>query len=213
MIDSLRHKGLRKRLLRIVESKGIDDQKILDAMYNVPRHFFLPQGFDERAYEDNAFPIAAEQTISQPYTVAYQTRLLNVKADDKILEIGTGSGYQTCVLLELGAKVYTIERQKVLFDETSAFIRKLGYSANCYYGDGYKGLPGYSPFDKILITCGAPYIPEALLVQLRIGGILVAPVGESDSQTMIRITRISENDYQKEDFGKFVFVPFLKGKS
>lgn len=211
MNDSYRHKGLRKKLIENIRRKSIDDEKVLNAMMNVPRHLFMAKGFEERAYQDNAFPIDAGQTISQPYTVAFQTSLLNVKEGDKILEIGTGSGYQTAVLLELGAKVYTIERQKILFKSSQLLLRKLRYNAFFYYGDGYKGLPTYGPFDKILITAGAPYVPEDLKNQLKLNGIFVAPVGAFNVQDMIRIIKISDTKYKIEKHGKFVFVPLLKG--
>ena len=209
----MKHKGMRKRLLQQLVTKGITDQNILDAMYRVPRHFFLPMGFDERAYQDNAFPIKAEQTISQPYTVAFQTSLLNVQKDDKILEIGTGSGYQTAILMELCSNVYSIERQKILFSEASILLRKMNYNPKLFYGDGYKGLPTYSPFDKILLTAGAKFIPEDLLLQLRAGGVIVAPVGPDKQQKMLRIEKQLNGEIITKDFGNFVFVPFLEGKN
>ncbi|NPA68636.1 MAG: protein-L-isoaspartate(D-aspartate) O-methyltransferase [Chlorobi bacterium] len=212
MTDSYRHKGLRKRLIDEIKNKGIKDEKVLEAMLNIPRHFFTAKGFEERAYTDNALPIAADQTISQPYTVAFQTSLLNVKRGDKILEIGTGSGYQAAVLLELGAKLFTVERQKTLFLSSQKILKQLGYFPYSYYGDGYNGLPAYSPFDKILITAGAPDIPENLLNQLKTGGVMVIPVGKRDSQEMLRIIKISETEYKTENHGKFIFVPMLKGK-
>jgi protein-L-isoaspartate(D-aspartate) O-methyltransferase len=211
MIDTYRHKGLRKQLIEIVKNKGITDERILNVMMNVPRHFFMAKGFEERAYQDNAFPIAADQTISQPFTVAFQTHLLNISIDDKVLEIGTGSGYQAAVLMELGVKLFTIERQRELFNTSTMLLKKLGYNPFTYYGDGYKGLPTYAPFDKILITAGAPSIPEELLKQLKTGGILVAPIGPRNTQEMIRITKIDDTKYKHESFGKFVFVPMLKG--
>lgn len=212
MNDSYKCKGLRKSLIKQLQEKGISSAAILQAFDNIPRHFFIPKGFEEQAYKDVAFPIEAEQTISQPYTVAFQTSLLDIKKGDKVLEIGTGSGFQTAILVELGAKVYTIERQKELFRKANIMLRKLKKEAYCYYGDGYKGLPTYSPFDKILITAGAPYIPEALKLQLKVGGILVSPVGRTDSQDMIRLTKTKENRLVEENFGKFVFVPLLQGK-
>jgi len=211
MIDTYRHKGLRKQLIEIVKNKGITDERILNVMMNVPRHFFMAKGFEERAYQDNAFPIAADQTISQPFTVAFQTHLLNISKDDKVLEIGTGSGYQAAVLMELGVKLFTIERQRELFNTSTMLLKKLGYNPFTYYGDGYKGLPTYAPFDKILITAGAPSIPEELLKQLKTGGILVAPIGPRNTQEMIRITKIDDTKYKHESFGKFIFVPMLKG--
>jgi protein-L-isoaspartate(D-aspartate) O-methyltransferase len=171
----------------------------------------MAKGFEERAYQDNAFPIAADQTISQPFTVAFQTHLLNISKDDKVLEIGTGSGYQAAVLMELGVKLFTIERQRELFNTSTMLLKKLGYNPFTYYGDGYKGLPTYAPFDKILITAGAPSIPEELLKQLKTGGILVAPIGPRNTQEMIRITKIDDTKYKHESFGKFIFVPMLKG--
>jgi len=212
MIDSYRHKGLRKRLIDSLREKGIDNELILSAMMTVPRHYFMAKGFEERAYQDNAFPIAADQTISQPYTVAFQSSLLEIKNGDKVLEIGTGSGYQAAVLLEAGAKLFTIERHKVLFKSSQILLKKLGYFPYSYYGDGYKGLPTYAPFDKILITAGASAIPETLLKQLKIGGIMVVPTGPRHSQDMLKVIKISDDDYETENHGKFVFVPMLKGK-
>ncbi len=212
MSDTYKYKGLRKQLVDSIERKGISDKKVLAALMKVPRHLFMATGFEERAYQDNAFPIAAEQTISQPYTVAVQTSLLEIEKGDKVLEIGTGSGYQTSILLELGAKVYTIERQKILFREAQLILRKLNYNPYCYYGDGYKGLPTYGPFDKILITAGAAEMPEELKKQLKVGGILVAPIGSRSSQDMLKVTKKTEEEYLVESYGKFVFVPMLKGK-
>lgn len=213
MTDSYRFKGLRKRLVETIRGKGITNNSVLDAIMTVPRHLFMAQGFEERAYKDNAFPIAADQTISQPYTVAFQTSLLNIKAKDKVLEVGTGSGYQAAILLELGVKLYTIERQRELFLSSQILLNKLGYNSYSYYGDGYAGLPTYAPFDKILITAGAPEVPKELLKQLKIGGVMVAPIGSRESQDMLRITKIGELKFKKENFGKFVFVPMLKGKN
>ena len=213
MIESYKLKGLRKNLVDIVRAKGISDVRILNALLKIPRHLFMAKGFEERAYQDNAFPIAADQTISQPYTVAFQTSLLDVKKGEKILEVGTGSGYQAAVLLELGVKLYTIERQRELFLSSQIILNKLGYNPFSYYGDGYAGLPTYAPFDKILITAGAPDIPKELLRQLKVGGIMVAPIGELHSQDMLKITKIEETKFKKENFGKFVFVPMLKGKN
>jgi protein-L-isoaspartate(D-aspartate) O-methyltransferase len=212
MIDSYRHKGLRKILIDSLRDKGIRDENVLNAMNKIPRHFFMAKGFEERAYQDNAFPIAADQTISQPYTVAFQTSLLNIKKGNKVLEVGTGSGYQAAVLSELGVKLYTIERQQVLFKSSQVLLKKLGYYPYSYYGDGYKGLPTYAPFDKILVTAGASAVPESLLKQLKTGGIMVVPTGPRHSQDMLKIIKISENDYKTENHGKFVFVPMLKGK-
>lgn len=212
MIDSYKYKGLRERLVNSLREKGINQEPVLQAMLKIPRHFFMAKGFEERAYQDNAFPIAAGQTISQPYTVAFQTSLLEIKPIDKVLEIGTGSGYQAAVLLELGAKVYTMERQKELYKSAQILLRKLGYMPFCFYKDGYEGLPTYGPFDKILITAGAPKIPETLIKQLKTNGILVAPIGNSENQDMIKLTKISETEYKTQNLGKFAFVPMLKGK-
>ncbi|MCD4794773.1 MAG: protein-L-isoaspartate(D-aspartate) O-methyltransferase [Bacteroidales bacterium] len=213
MLDSYKHKGLRKRLIDGIKRKGITNENVLNAVMKVPRHFFMAKGFEERAYQDNAFPIAADQTISQPYTVAVQTSLLDVQKGEKVLEIGTGSGYQAAVLLELGANLFTIERQRELYKSSQLLLKKLGYFPFSYFGDGYKGLPTYAPFNKILITAGAPEIPQELLKQLKIGGILVAPIGSSGSQDMLKVTKISETEFKEESFGKFVFVPMLKGKN
>ena len=213
MTDSYKHKGLRKRLIETVKNKGVENQKVLNAIMNVPRHLFMAKGFEERAYQDNAFPIAADQTISQPYTVAFQTDLLDITKGDKVLEVGTGSGYQAAVLLELGVKLYTIERQRELFQSSQILLKRLNYYPFCYYGDGYKGLPTYAPFDKILITAGAEEVPEELLKQLKIGGTLVAPIGPRHTQDMLKITKVDDQKFKKESFGKFVFVPMLKGKN
>lgn len=211
--DSLRHQGLRKRLAEGIRIKGIKDQRVLDAIAKVPRHLFMDSSFIQFAYKDQAFPIGAGQTISQPFTVAFQTQLLDIQPNDKILEVGTGSGYQAAVLLEMGANVFTIERQKELYLNVQQLLPDIGYHPKFFYGDGYKGLPTYGPFDKILVTAGAPSVPEDLLKQLRIGGILVVPIGASDKQTMYKITRVAEDDFEKEKHGNFVFVPMLKGTS
>lgn len=213
MTDTYRHKGLRKKLAQVVSKKGIKNAKVLEAIESIPRHLFIPDNaLHQYAYEDNPFPIGSGQTISQPYTVAFQTELLELNPRDKVLEIGTGSGYQTAVLLEMGAKVFSIERQKTLFDRTKELLPKLGYNTKLFYGDGYKGLPTFAPFDKIIVTAGAPYIPEDLLSQLNVGGILVIPVDEGDSQRMKKITKLANNKFETEDLGLFRFVPLLKEK-
>jgi protein-L-isoaspartate(D-aspartate) O-methyltransferase len=204
---------MRNQLGEIVASKGIRDKKVLAAIKSVPRHLFMDSSFEDHAYQDKAFPIAASQTISQPYTVAYQTELLELKPGDKVLEIGTGSGYQTAILLELQAKVYTIERQLELFKKTKLFFEKMGYRPKKYvFGDGYKGLPDEAPFDGIIVTAGAPNVPKPLLSQLAVGGRLVIPVGE-DEQVMTRITRTSVKEFQREELGVFRFVPMLEDKN
>ncbi len=210
MEDTYRHKGLRRQLVKVVKSKGIKDQKILDAINKIPRHFFLmDSALVEHAYQDKAFPIGEGQTISQPYTVAFQTEKLEVKPGDKVLEIGTGSGYQAIVLLEMGAKVYTIEYQKKLYERTRKFLPSLGYNANFFYGDGSQGLPRHAPYDKIIVTAGAPTVPSALIEQLKVGGMLVIPVGDSRAQKMLRITKVDEDKIRKEEFTDFAFVPLL----
>ena len=196
-----------------VRSKGISDERVLEALMKVPRHLFMDTGFVKFAYKDQAFPIGCGQTISQPYTVAYQTQLLDVHKHLKVLEIGTGSGYQTAILLEMGAKVYTIERQRELYIRTQSFLPSIGYKANFFYGDGYEGHVSYGPYDRILITAGAGEVPEKLKLQLRPGGIMVIPLGDSNSQVMTRIVREGEDDYRITEHGRFVFVPLLKGKS
>lgn len=211
--DTYRHKGLRKKLIELIREKGITEKNVLKAIENVPRHFFMDNAFAEHAYQDKAFPIGAGQTISQPYTVAFQTQLLNLKKGEKVLEIGTGSGYQTCVLLELGAKVFTVERQKDLYDTTSIHLPEMGYNPKFFYGDGYKGLPAFAPFDKILVTAGAPYIPQPLLQQLKTGGILVIPVGDGGVQVMTSMVKISEDKFDKTEHGAFRFVPLLNEKA
>ncbi len=211
MQDTYRHKGMRRRLIAQLRERGISDEKVLAAMEALPRHFFLDKAFEEHAYEDKAFPIGSEQTISQPYTVAYQTSLLQVQKRDKILEIGTGSGYQAAILALLGARVYTVERQEALYHSAKALLEQLNIgNVRCFLRDGYKGLPEYAPFDKILVTAGAAEVPPALLEQLKTGGILVIPVGE-EVQRMYRITRLSEREYREETFDNFRFVPFLEG--
>lgn len=209
--DSLHHQGMRKRLAEEVARKGITDQKIITAIERIPRHLFMESSFVKFAYKDQAFPIGAGQTISQPYTVAFQTQLLQVKPHSKILEVGTGSGYQAAVLLELGAQVFTIERQRELYLKVQQFLPSLGYHARFFFGDGYKGLPTYGPFDGIIVTAGAPYIPEELKLQLKIGGRLVIPVDYNDHQKMILLTRVDETSFDQQNFGDFAFVPMLKG--
>ncbi|RUA09203.1 MAG: protein-L-isoaspartate O-methyltransferase [Flavobacteriia bacterium] len=208
--DSTKHKGLRNQLVDTIERKGIKDKKVLEAIRNIPRHLFMDSGFIDFAYQDKPFPIAAEQTISQPYTVAFQTELLRVKPKDRILEVGTGSGYQAAVLIEMGAEVYSIERQKELYNKTRKFLPKIGYvPKKLIYGDGYKGLPEKAPYDSIIVTAGAPFVPKALLKQLKINGRLVIPVGEN-TQKMTLIIRKSEKEFEKHEFGDFRFVPMLK---
>ncbi len=213
MKDTLKHKGMRNKLVDIVAAKGIADKQVLEALRNVPRHFFMDSSFEGHAYQDKAFPIAADQTISQPYTVARQTELLEVQPNQKILEIGTGSGYQTAVLLDLKAKVYTIERQLELFKKTRLFFDKMGYRPKkMVFGDGYKGLPEEAPFDGIVVTAGAPQIPKALLAQLKVGGKLVIPVGE-DEQIMTVVTRKTDKEFEKMEYGAYRFVPLLEDKN
>jgi len=210
--DTTKHNGLRNQLVKIIAEKGITDKNVLMALGNVPRHLFLDSSFADFAYQDKAFPIGSDQTISQPYTVAFQTELLQVHENHQILEIGTGSGYQTAVLLEMGAKVYTIERQQELFKKTKLFLPKLGYKPKkIIFGDGYKGLPDDAPFDGIIVTAGAPFVPKALLSQLKIGGRLVIPIGGAE-QIMTLFIRTSEKDFEKHELGKFKFVPMLNNK-
>ena len=213
MKDTFKHKGLRQKLVETIKSKGIKNENVLQAIGNIPRHLFMDSGFLDHAYQDKAFPIAANQTISQPYTVAFQTELLQTKKGNKILEIGTGSGYQAAVLCELGAKVYSIERQQELFKKTSKFLPKLGYMPKkLIFGDGYKGLPEEAPFDGIIVTAGAPFVPKPLLAQLKIGGKLVIPVGD-DVQTMTLYIRKGTKEFEKHEFGDFRFVPLLEDKN
>ncbi|MVO10497.1 protein-L-isoaspartate(D-aspartate) O-methyltransferase [Flavobacterium sp. TP390] len=213
MKDTPKHQGLRNQLAKLLEQKGITDKNVLDAIRKIPRHLFLNSSFEDFAYQDKAFPIAAGQTISQPYTVAFQSQLLDVKKEHKILEIGTGSGYQTAVLCTMGAKVYTIERQNELFKITSLLLPKLGIRPkHISFGDGYKGLPQYAPFDSIIVTAGAPFIPPALMAQLKIGGKLVIPLGE-EHQIMTMLVRKNESQFEKHEFGEFRFVPLLEDKN
>ena len=213
MRDTSKHQGLRNQLANVLKAKGIIDEKVLNAVREIPRHLFIDSSFEDHAYKDKAFPIAAEQTISQPYTVAFQSQTLKVKPDDKVLEIGTGSGYQTAVLLELKAMVYTIERQQELFKKTSLFLPKLGYNPKKFiFGDGYKGLPSQAPFDKIIVTAGAPFVPKPLLAQLKIGGMLLIPVGDQ-TQIMTLFIRKSSKEFEKHELGDFAFVPMLEEKN
>ncbi len=213
MKDTFKHQGMRQKLVDTLIKKGIKDDGVLKAIGKIPRHLFMDSGFIDHAYQDKAFPIGADQTISQPYTVAFQSELLQIKPGDKILEIGTGSGYQCAVLIELGAKVYSIERQQELFKKTSKFLPKIGYRAKkLIFGDGYKGLPEEAPFKSIIVTAGAPYVPNPLLSQLEIGGRLVIPVGD-DVQTMTLFIRKGPKDFEKHEFGEFRFVPLLEDKN
>ena len=212
--DTYRHKGLRKQLVEGIRSKGISDEQVLEAILEIPRHYFIDSAFDKIAYEDRAFPIAEGQTISQPYTVAYQTQLLEVKPHEKVLEVGTGSGYQATVLAFMGAQVYTIERQKQLYDHNKQFTYLRNFQGIRYfYGDGYQGLPTYSPFDKIIVTAAAPVIPDKLVEQLKAGGKMVIPVGEGKVQQMLRIHKDATGRIHEEIFDDFSFVPMLQGKN
>ena len=208
--DSYRHKGLRVRLVQELIQKGITDKAVLDAIASVPRHLFIDASFINFAYQDKAFPISAGQTISQPYTVAFQSQLLEFKPGERVLEVGTGSGYQAAVLVTMGAKVFSIERQKELYDKSLLLLSRLGLVLRQFFGDGYRGLPTYAPFDKIIVTAGAPYVPKELLSQLAIGGLMVIPVGDK-SQVMTRIRRVSDTEFEKEEFGNCAFVPMLTG--
>jgi protein-L-isoaspartate(D-aspartate) O-methyltransferase len=212
--DTYRHKGLRKKLIDSLRDKGITNENVLNAMMNIPRHFFLDTALEHIAYQDRAFPIGEGQTISQPYTVAFQTQLLEITPFQKVLEIGTGSGYQAMVLAELGATVFTIERQKKLFDLNKSFILRKRYpSIKFFYGDGFEGLPTYAPFDKVIITAAAPFIPPKLIEQLKTGGKMVIPVDDNGSQKMMRITKNADGTLEEETFSDFSFVPMLKGRS
>lgn len=208
-IDNYRERGARKKLVVLLKERGIEDERVLKAIGKVPRHFFFDETFWNQAYKDIAFPIGDGQTISQPYTVAYQTELLHIQQGDKVLEIGTGSGYQTCILMELGANVYTIERQVNIYKHTLKVLPGMGYKANFFLGDGSKGIEAHAPYDKIIVTAGAPFVPEILLKQLKIGGILVIPVGDEKSQKMITVIRVNENDYDKIELDTFRFVPLV----
>ncbi|POY35415.1 protein-L-isoaspartate O-methyltransferase [Solitalea longa] len=213
MLDSYKHKGLRKVLVKQLKEKGIKDELVLKAIEKIPRHFFIEKYAAEVAYADKALKIDAGQTISQPYTVAYQTELLHIQSGEKVLEIGTGSGYQTSILMELGANVYTIERQKELYDKVSVFLPKLGYKPNFYLGDGSMGIADKAPFNKILVTAGAPNIPDTLLKQLAVGGVMVIPVGDENVQTMTTVIRVSETEFEKVEFAQFRFVPLIGDKA
>jgi len=209
--DGPRHQGLRRRLVEALKIKGIKDENVLEAIGKVPRHLFMDSTFIQFAYKDQAFPIAAGQTISQPYTVAFQTLLLEVNKNDKVLEIGTGSGYQAAILAEMGAKVFTVERQRELYLKVIQLLPRLGYNPFIFLGDGYKGLPTYGPFDRIIVTAAAPEIPEELKIQLKTGGRMVIPVGNESRQEMYLIRKVSEDEFIIEKHGSFVFVPLLKG--
>ncbi len=213
MKDTLKHVGMRNKLAEILKTKGIENEQVLNAIKTIPRHLFMDSSFEGHAYQDKAFPISANQTISQPYTVAFQTELLEIQPNHKVLEIGTGSGYQTAVLLNLNAKVYTIERQLELYKKTSIFFKKMGYRPKkAIFGDGYKGIPEEAPFDSIIVTAGAPEIPRALLAQLKVGGRLVIPVGHEE-QIMTLIVRKSQKEFDKKELGSFKFVPLLADKN
>ena len=213
MRDTSKHQGLRNQLATVLQAKGITDRKVLNAIRQIPRHLFIDSSFEDHAYKDKAFPIAAEQTISQPYTVAFQSQTLAIQPNDKVLEIGTGSGYQTAVLLELKAAVFSIERQQELFKKTSLFLPKLGYIPKKFiFGDGYKGLPEQAPFDKIIVTAGAPFVPKPLLSQLKVGGMLLIPVGDT-TQIMTLFIRKSAKEFEKQELGDFAFVPMLEEKN
>lgn len=213
-VDSYQHMGMRKQLVQVLRDKGITDENVLTAINNIPRHFFLDSVFDKIAYEDRAFPIGEGQTISQPYTVAYQTQLLEIKPYQKVLEIGTGSIYQASVLAEMNAKIFTIERQKKLYDANKDFIFKSKYpNIKFFYGDGFQGLPTYAPFDKIIITAAAPFIPPKLIEQLKIGGYMVIPLDNGEHQQMLRLTKMADGSYSEEKFENFSFVPMLEGRS
>ena len=215
MKDTAKHQGLRNQLVSVLEQKGITDKNVLAAINKIPRHLFLDSSFSDYAYQDKAFPIGAGQTISQPYTVAFQSQLLEVKPEHKVLEIGTGSGYQTAVLCTMGAKVYSVERQKELFKTTSLLLPKLGIRPkHLSFGDGYKGLPNYAPFDSVIVTAGAPFIPKPLMAQLKIGGRLIIPVdNEQGVQIMTMLIRKTETQFEKHEFGEFRFVPLLENKN
>jgi protein-L-isoaspartate(D-aspartate) O-methyltransferase len=212
--DTYRHKGLRNQLIKLLREKGISDENVLNAINNIPRHFFLDSAFEKIAYEDRAFPIAEGQTISQPYTVAYQTQLLQVHKHEKVLEIGTGSAYQATVLAEIGARVFTIERQKKLFEQNKNYLFKNKYpNIKFFYGDGFEGLSSFAPFDKIIITAAAPFIPSKLIEQMKTGAMMVIPLDENQFQRMLRITKNEDGSIKEESFDQFSFVPMLVGKN
>ncbi len=213
LADTFRHKGLRKKLVEVVRQKGIADKNVLKAMEEVPRHWFFDSGFLEFAYEDKAFPIGAGQTISQPFTVAFQTQLLQVKRGDKILEVGTGSGYQASILYQMGAKVFSVERQRTLHIKAKAMLPAAGFLVKVFFGDGYKGLPTFGPFDKIIVTAGAPFIPENLTEQLKLGGIMVIPVDDGEEQIMTTLTKMADGSIKIDQHGRFRFVPLLGDKA
>lgn len=212
-IDNYREQGARKKLVEELRKKGIEDERVLLAIGKVPRHFFFDETFWNQAYKDIAFPIGEDQTISQPYTVAYQSQLLHIHTGDKVLEIGTGSGYQACILVELGAKVYTIERQEKLYERTSKVLPYMGYKPKFFLGDGSRGIAKHAPYDKIIVTAGAPTVPDELLKQLKVGGILVIPVGDQQSQKMVTVLKVGENDYEKIVLDTFRFVPLVGDKA
>lgn len=211
--DTYRHKGMRKKLVALLAEKGIQDQRVLEAINAIPRHLFMDNAFVNFAYKDQAFPIGADQTISQPYTVAFQSQLLELKGSEKVLEIGTGSGYQASVLLEMGAKVFSIERHRSLHLGAKKQLESLGYKPKLFFGDGYKGLPTFAPFDRVIITAAAPYIPEDLKQQLKVGGMMVIPLGQGQSQQMQRLIKVSDTEFKQEVYGDFSFVPMLEDKS
>lgn len=208
-VDNYREKGARKKLVELLKSRGIEDKFVLKAIGKVPRHYFFDETFWNQAYRDIAFPIGDGQTISQPYTVAYQTELLHIKKGDKVLEIGTGSGYQTCILMELGAEVYTIERQENLYNRTIQVLPYMGYRPQFFLGDGSRGLQEFAPYDKIIVTAGAPFVPDVMLKQLKLGGILVIPVGNENAQKMVTVLRVGENEFERYELDTFRFVPLV----
>jgi len=213
ILDTYKHKGLRKKLIAELMKKGIDNELVLEAINRIPRHLFMDNAFVNFAYKDQAFPIGSDQTISQPFTVAFQTQLLGDIRNKKVLEIGTGSGYQSCVLMEMNAKVFSIERHRSLHMKAKQQLNNLGYFPKLFFGDGYQGLPTFAPFDKVIITAAAPYIPEQLKEQLVIGGQMVIPLGEGEKQEMLRMTKITDEEFKVENFGNFSFVPMLQNKS